>query len=31
MFSKAGIFELLGDEAFQLNVADAMTRIEGGR
>ncbi|KAJ7655602.1 sulfate anion transporter [Mycena polygramma] len=31
MFSKAGIFELLGDEAFQLNVADAMTRVEGGR
>ncbi|KAJ6593290.1 sulfate anion transporter [Mycena capillaripes] len=29
MFSKAGIFELLGDEAFQLNVADAMTRVEG--
>ncbi|KAJ6491661.1 sulfate anion transporter [Mycena vitilis] len=31
MFSKAGIFELLGNEAFQLNVADAMTRVEGGR
>ncbi|KAJ7727943.1 sulfate anion transporter [Mycena metata] len=31
MFSKAGIFDLLGDEAFQLNVADAMTRVEGGR
>ncbi|KAF8150513.1 sulfate anion transporter [Mycena galopus ATCC 62051] len=29
MFSKAGIFDLLGHEAFQLNVADAMTRIEG--
>ncbi|KAF7362409.1 Sulfate anion transporter [Mycena venus] len=31
MFSKAGIFDLLGDEAFQLNVADAMTRVEGHR
>ncbi|KAJ7163472.1 sulfate anion transporter [Mycena crocata] len=31
MFSKAGIFELLGEEAFQINVADAMTRVEGGR
>ncbi|KAJ7350718.1 sulfate anion transporter [Mycena albidolilacea] len=31
MFSKAGIFDLLGDEAFQLNVADAMTRVEGQR
>lgn len=31
MFAKAGIFKLLGDEAFQLNVADAMTRVEGGR
>ncbi|KAJ7687551.1 sulfate anion transporter [Mycena olivaceomarginata] len=29
--SKAGIFDLLGDEAFQLNVADAMTRVEGQR
>ncbi|KAK7057711.1 sulfate anion transporter [Favolaschia claudopus] len=28
-FSKGGIFELLGDEALQLNVGDAMTRIEG--
>ncbi|KAF7350960.1 Sulfate anion transporter [Mycena sanguinolenta] len=28
MFSRAGIFDLLGHEAFQLNVADAMTRIE---
>ncbi|KAJ7658522.1 sulfate anion transporter [Mycena rosella] len=31
MFSKAGMFELLGAEAFQTNVADAMTRVEGGR
>ncbi|KAJ7503163.1 sulfate anion transporter [Mycena galericulata] len=31
MFAKAGIFDLLGEEAFQLNVADAMTRVEGGR
>nr|GAT57848.1 sulfate anion transporter [Mycena chlorophos] len=29
MFSKAGIFELLGDDAFQMNVADAMARVEG--
>ncbi|KAJ7072783.1 sulfate transporter family-domain-containing protein [Mycena amicta] len=29
MFSKAGIFELLGEESFQLNVADAMARVEG--
>ncbi|KAJ7750057.1 sulfate anion transporter [Mycena maculata] len=28
MFAKAGIFDLLGEEAFQLNVANAMTRIE---
>jgi len=27
MFSKAGIFDLLGAEAFQLNVADAMMHI----
>ncbi|KAJ6590119.1 sulfate anion transporter [Mycena vulgaris] len=31
MFAKAGMFELLGPEAFQINVADAMTRVEGGR
>ncbi|KAJ7496666.1 sulfate anion transporter [Mycena latifolia] len=31
MFSKAGMLELLGPEAFQVNVADAMTRVEGGR
>ncbi|KAJ7075291.1 sulfate anion transporter [Mycena belliarum] len=31
MFSRAGIFELLGAEAFQISVADAMTLVEGGR
>ncbi|KAF7304704.1 Sulfate anion transporter [Mycena kentingensis (nom. inval.)] len=29
MFAKAGIFELLGEEAFQMNVADAMALVEG--
>ncbi|KAF7315049.1 Sulfate anion transporter [Mycena indigotica] len=28
MFSKAGIFDLLGEEALQVNVADAMARID---
>ncbi|KAJ7099381.1 sulfate anion transporter [Mycena belliarum] len=31
MFSRAGMFELLGPEAFQVNVADAMTLVEGRR
>ncbi|KAJ7154873.1 sulfate anion transporter, partial [Mycena crocata] len=29
MFAKAGIFELLGEDAFQINVAEAMIRVEG--
>jgi hypothetical protein len=30
MFAKAGIYELLGPEAFQINVADAMIQVERG-
>ncbi|CAK5275870.1 unnamed protein product [Mycena citricolor] len=30
MFSKVGIFDLLDDDALQVNVADAMSRIEAG-